>query len=139
VGLGPLLHDVGDQSLEPSSTASGFRLRMLLQRHRLRITEKEGTMYARVTTVQVHMDKLGDTEKYFKEQVIPNVKQSRGFQRVYFLADKKTGKGHSIFLYDTEDNLNASAQRASELRNKATESVGVRFSSVEEMEVIAES
>jgi hypothetical protein len=122
-----------NQSLDPSSTASGLRLRMLL------LTEKEGTMYARVCTVQVPMDKLGDTAKFFKEQVIPNVKQSRGFQRVYQLADRKTGKTYGVFLYDTEDNLKASAQRASELRSKATESLGLRFSSVEEMEVIAES
>jgi hypothetical protein len=85
------------------------------------------------------MDKAGDAEKYFKEQVIPNFKQMRGFQRAYLMADRKTGKAYGVFLFDTEDNLKASAQRASESREKATESVGVRFSSVEEMEVIAES
>jgi hypothetical protein len=139
VGLGPLLHDVGDQSLEPSSTASGFRFRMLPQWHRLRITKKERTMYARVTTLQVPMDKAGEAEKYFKEQVVPNFKQMRGFQRAFLLADKKTGKAHGVFLFDTEDNLKASAQRASELREKTIESLGARVLSVEEMEVIAES
>jgi hypothetical protein len=119
--------------------ASGFRFRMLLRPHRLQITEKEGMMYARVTTSQLPMDKLGDAAKHFKENAVSGAKQMRGFQRAYLMADRKTGKAHGIFLFDTEDNLKASAQRASELRNKAAESVGVRFSSMEEMEVIAES
>ena len=96
-------------------------------------------MYARVSTLQVPMDRVGDPAKLFKEQVIPNLKQMRGFQRAYLLADKKTGKRYGVFLFDTEDNLKASAQPASELRSKATESMGLRFSSIEEMEVIAES
>lgn len=99
-------------------------------------------MFARVATVQVPAEKVfdvSDAAKGFRDQTLPNVKKMKGFKHAYLLVDRKTGKGHAIFLFDTEANLKASADRASELRTQVTQAVGATVLAVEEFEVAYES
>jgi hypothetical protein len=96
-------------------------------------------MFARVSTVEMPVDKGEAATKAFREQVIPNVKEMEGFQHAYLLADKRTGKAHAVFLFDTEDSLRASSERAGEIRKRVIESFGGKVVAIEEMEVVAES
>ncbi len=59
-------------------------------------------MFARLTIVQVKMDKLDETVKIFEESVAPAAKSQKGYRGAYLLTDRKTGKGISISLWDSE-------------------------------------
>ena len=60
-------------------------------------------MFARLTIVQVNSDKLDECVKIFDESVIPAAKSQRGFCGGYLLTDRKTGKGISFTLWDSEE------------------------------------
>ncbi len=67
-------------------------------------------MFARLTIVQVKIDKLDETIKIYEESVIPAAKSQRGFRGIYLLTDRKTGKGVSIALWDSEEDAIANEQ-----------------------------
>ncbi len=67
-------------------------------------------MFARLTLVQVGSDKLDETIKIFREGVIPAAKSQRGYRGAYLLTDRKTGKGVSISLWDSEEDAIANEQ-----------------------------
>jgi len=59
-------------------------------------------MFARMTGVQVKVDKVDEVIKIFNEGVVPAAKKQKGYQGVYLLVDRKTGKGISIAAWETE-------------------------------------
>lgn len=67
-------------------------------------------MFARLTIVQVNIDKLDETIKLFEESVVPAAKSQKGYRGVYLLTDRKTGKGVSIALWDREQDVVASEE-----------------------------
>jgi len=67
-------------------------------------------MFARLTIVQVKSDKLDETIKIFEESVIPAAKSKKGFRGGYLLTDRKTSKGVSITLWDSEEDAIANEQ-----------------------------
>jgi len=67
-------------------------------------------MFARLTTVQAKVDKLDETRKIYEESVIPAAKSQKGYQGAYLLIDRKTGKGISITLWDSEEDAIANEQ-----------------------------
>lgn len=77
----------------------------------MKFDKKEGyTMFARLTIVQVNIDKLDETRKIYEESVIPAQKLERGFRGSYLLSDRKTGKGIAITLWDSEEDAIANEQ-----------------------------
>jgi len=73
--------------------------------------KKEGyTMFARLTIVQIKSDKLDETIKIYEKSVIPAAKSQKGWRGNYLLTDRKTGKGISIALWDSEDDAIANEQ-----------------------------
>ena len=67
-------------------------------------------MFARVTTVQIKSNTLDETEKIYRESVIPAAKSQKGYQGTYLLADRKTGKGMAFTLWDSEEDAIANEQ-----------------------------
>ena len=67
-------------------------------------------MFARLTIVQVNVEKLDETTKLYEESVIPAAKLQKGYRGAYMLTDGKTGKGISISLWDTEEDAIANEQ-----------------------------
>jgi heme-degrading monooxygenase HmoA len=67
-------------------------------------------MFARLTVVQVSLDKLDETIKIYEENVIPAAKSQKGYRGVYLLSDRKTGKGVSITIWDNEEDAIANEQ-----------------------------
>jgi len=67
-------------------------------------------MFARLTIVQVNIDKLDETRKIYKEGVIPAAKSQKGYREAYLLTNPKTGKGVSITLWDSEEDAIANEQ-----------------------------
>ena len=60
-------------------------------------------MFARLTSVQVKIDKLDETIKIFEDSIISEAKLQKGFQGAYLLTDRNTGKGISCTIWDSED------------------------------------
>jgi heme-degrading monooxygenase HmoA len=67
----------------------------------------EVTMFARVTVIQGRTEAMGEATKIFNDSVIPAAKQQKGFKGAMFLSDPATGKGMSITIWDTEEDLKA--------------------------------
>ncbi len=67
-------------------------------------------MFARLTKVQVNVDRLDETIKLFEESVIPAAKSQKGYRGAYLLTDRKTGKGFAIALWDSEQDAIANEQ-----------------------------
>jgi len=56
------------------------------------------------------MDKLDETIKIYKESIVPAAKSQKGYRGAYLLTDRKTGKGVSITLWDSEEDAIANEQ-----------------------------
>ena len=67
-------------------------------------------MFARLTIVAINIDKLDKTIKIFEEGVIPAAKTQKGYRGAYLLTDRKTGKGISISLWNSEEDAIANEQ-----------------------------
>jgi len=64
-------------------------------------------MYARVTIVQMLPGKIDEGIRIYRDSVVPAAKQQKGFKGIYLLSDRKTGKGISIALWQTEADMTA--------------------------------
>ncbi len=60
-------------------------------------------MFARLTIVQMQADKIDETSKLYEESIIPAAKSQKGYRGAYLLADRETGKGISIPVWDSEE------------------------------------
>ncbi len=88
-------------------------------------------MHARVSTYQ------GDADELIKgfDSVTGALENLDGFSKAYFLVDRDGGKGMSITLWESEDALNASVERANQMREEATDKAGGSIESVDHYEV----
>ena len=66
---------------------------------------------------------------------VPAARNMKGFQRGYFLVDRKTGKGMSVALWDTENDMRASEEAVDRLRAQIATASGAQIVSVERYEV----
>lgn len=64
-------------------------------------------MYARVTIVQMLPGKTDEAIGLYRDSVVPAAKQQKGSKGAYLLTDRKSGKGLSIALWETEADLTA--------------------------------
>jgi heme-degrading monooxygenase HmoA len=67
-------------------------------------------MFARFTIVQVDADKIDAVIKLYEDSVVPGGKEQKGFCGIYLFTDRKTGKGYSISLWDSEEDAIANEQ-----------------------------
>lgn len=64
-------------------------------------------MFARTTIMQGRAETMDEAAKIFRESVIPAAKQQKGFKGALFLTDPKTGKGISVTMWESEEDLMA--------------------------------
>jgi len=88
-------------------------------------------MFARVATYS------GDPEELVRgfERARGELERMEGFSNAYFCLDRDGGKGLSMTLWETEAALDASAERAHQLRSQATQPSGATTDSVTHYEV----
>ena len=67
-------------------------------------------MFARLTIVQVKIDKLDESVKVFEESVMPAAKSQKGYRGAYLLTAHQTGKGIAMTFWDSEENAIAGEQ-----------------------------
>ena len=65
-------------------------------------------MYARVSITQGQPGQTDEVIRIYRDSVVPAAKQQKGFKGLYLLGDRKTGKGLTISLWDTEADMTAS-------------------------------
>ncbi|HEX2235518.1 MAG TPA: hypothetical protein VHK89_04520 [Actinomycetota bacterium] len=95
-------------------------------------------MHARVSFYQ--LQEGADPEagvKGFRDS-IGTLEAMEGEQGVMLLVDRTTGKAITITLWDTEDNLHASAEQANKVREQASSSGQLSILGVENYEVAIE-
>ena len=64
-------------------------------------------MYARVTQDPIQPGKLGQAIKVERDSILRAATVEKGFKGLYFLTNRKTGKGMTISLWDTEEDMMA--------------------------------
>ncbi|HEU5347809.1 MAG TPA: antibiotic biosynthesis monooxygenase [Ktedonobacterales bacterium] len=65
-------------------------------------------MFARLTIVQAQADKIDETTSIFRDSIVPAAKAQKGYRGSYLLTDRTTGKGTSVTLWDSLEDLRAS-------------------------------
>jgi heme-degrading monooxygenase HmoA len=93
-------------------------------------------MFARVTTTQGAPEQYDQTVRYIQEQVLPMLQQMPGIKGAYVLADRQTGKGLSITLWESEEAMNASAQAANQVRAQGVAGTASTVEGVQGYEVV---
>ncbi|MFZ4659026.1 MAG: antibiotic biosynthesis monooxygenase family protein [Caldilineaceae bacterium] len=66
-------------------------------------------MYARVITVQWKVDQVEEAITFFRENVVPALRQQPGFANARLLVDHNTGKGMMMSVWQSEADLQASS------------------------------
>lgn len=67
-------------------------------------------MFARLTTAQIPIDRIDRFIKIFEESVVPAAKSQKGYKGIYLFVDRKTGKGASITLWESEEDAIANEE-----------------------------
>ena len=91
-------------------------------------------MFARVGTY----DQGGDEVVQGFNSQTEALQQVDGFKGAYFLVDRDGGKAMSVTLWESREALDASAERASRMRDEATAPSGASTVSVDSYEVAVE-
>jgi quinol monooxygenase YgiN len=62
-------------------------------------------MHARVTTAKVQPGKVDEFVGVFREQVLPNLKQDKGFKNVSLFTNRQANSVVAVAVYETEENI----------------------------------
>lgn len=98
-------------------------------------------MFARVITSEISGDRAVRPEpaEYIRNTVVPVAEKQKGLKAAYWFLNKESSKGIAIMIYETEKDLQDSEESARQTRERGAQEVGVRFTSVEEYELVAEA
>ena len=92
-------------------------------------------MHARVTTLEVPLDRVDDARRYVQEQVLPRLSQMDGFKGFVALDSRQSGKLQGVAFWESEQALRATDEAVVPVREVAAEAAGGTVASVEEFEV----
>ena len=67
-------------------------------------------MHARVTTSQARSEALEEAIRIVQESILPAARQQPGFRGLLHLADRGSGKGLTVSLWETEAAMRASEE-----------------------------
>lgn len=93
-------------------------------------------MHARVSTFQGPADQIDAGMRAAVDEILPAVRQVPGFKGILFLGDRQSGKTVAVTLWESEQALRESEERANQLRQQAAESEGATIQAVERFEVL---
>ena len=94
-------------------------------------------MYARVTVVEASPDKIEQGIESFKSAVLPAAQSVAGYKAAFLLANRQTGKGIGITLWESEDARRRGGEAVDEARAATIRAMGGSVPPVEEFEVVA--
>lgn len=93
-------------------------------------------MYARVTVVEGDPDRIDAGAKSYEENVLPAIQAVEGYKGSMLMADRSTGKGIGISLWETEEARRAGGEAVAQARQKTIEEMGGTVPPVDEYEVL---
>jgi heme-degrading monooxygenase HmoA len=96
-------------------------------------------MFARVSTFHSASDRVEEATRYTEEKLIPVFRQMPGFKGWYTLLDRQTGKGLVISLWESEEAMRASEERAAQLRSQVTQDLPLQVQAVDRYEVTVQA
>ena len=91
-------------------------------------------MHARATTLRGQPDRVDEAIHQY-EAALTMFREIPGNRGAFLLIDRTAGKGIGVTLWESEQAVEASRERADELRQQAAEQAGGEIASVEEYEV----
>lgn len=91
-------------------------------------------MYARATTLQASPERAEEGIAHYQAG-LSAFREIAGNRGAFLLVDRSSGKGIGVTLWTSEEAMQASRQRADELRRQAGEQAGGEIISVDEYEV----
>ena len=92
-------------------------------------------MFARVSTYQGSPQQIDEGLDHARQSILPRVQEVDGFEGVYYLVDRQSGKALSITLWESEEAMRASEEEANKLRGESAEAAGATEEGVERYEV----
>ena len=75
-------------------------------------------MFASVSTYQGPPDQIDEGVRYAQENIVPTLQEVEGFEGVYLLVDRQSGKVLTITLWESEEAMLASEEEADQLRSE---------------------
>jgi hypothetical protein len=94
-------------------------------------------MFARMTVAEGSPERFDEVREFITSQAAPRSRGLPGLQASYWLGDRNAGRLVIIALYDTEENLRASAETVAGWRQQDVAALGGTVISVDEYEVLA--
>lgn len=92
-------------------------------------------MYGRLTIIEGRLDRVDNLPEP-QEETIPREDEMPGLRALYCLIDRSTGRAASLSIWNSEEDMKASEERAANQRERAEENSGGRIVSVDRMEVV---
>ncbi len=92
-------------------------------------------MYARVTTVEASPAKFDAATHFFREQVLPQLRQMDGFEGFVVLGDRQRGKLLGVALWESEEVMHSTEEVMSRLRGGIPHAPGGAAAGAENYEV----
>jgi heme-degrading monooxygenase HmoA len=65
-------------------------------------------MHAKVVTFQIKPGMQEEVDRLFREVIVPSARKQKGFRGGMLLTDPDTGKGKSVALWETEEDIRES-------------------------------
>lgn len=92
-------------------------------------------MYGRVTRLEGSPEQIEEGTEYVRTTILPGAREIEGFRGIINLTDAATGKGMTVTLWETEEAMRASEEKANRLRDEAARALGATVVGVERYEV----
>jgi len=89
----------------------------------------------RVTWAQYDASNIDRGVDYFRDTVLPSLEEVDGFCSTSLMIDRSTGRACGTTVFDSRAALEASRERAGEMRQTATERAGTGFTDIAEFEL----
>ena len=75
-------------------------------------------MFANVSTYQGPPDQIDEGIRYAQENIVPTLQEVEGFEGIYLLVERQSGKVLTVTLWESEEALRASEEEAKQLRSE---------------------
>jgi heme-degrading monooxygenase HmoA len=92
-------------------------------------------VFARVSTYQGDPAQIDEGLNFARENVLPRIQQVDGFEGVFYLVDRQSGKALSMTLWESEEAMRASEEEGNRLRSESADAASATVEDVERYEV----
>jgi heme-degrading monooxygenase HmoA len=94
-----------------------------------------GGVHARSTTIQAQTSSIDDGITYMRDDLMRELENIDGYVGLSLLVDRESGRCIITTAWESEDAMNASAEKAKQLRSQAVERFGGSVEKVEGWEI----